>query len=96
MEYRNFTLVRTLVLEAGGTAQEACLICGPIVCVGERKWACHAEFSPIQDEVNIYGDDPLAALMNCLSFISQLIVATEDTGVEIYWQSKGDRGGFSL
>ncbi len=68
---------------------------GSIFQKANGMWACRCQLDFIYDiGGKIYGEDPLHALTNCLSFMRSLIRGSEKDGWKIWWLYKGDHGGF--
>lgn len=59
-----------------------------------NAWACSwmlSETDPTPRD--IYGEDALSALLNCLVFLNAHIQNYADSGIEIWWLDKGDNAG---
>jgi hypothetical protein len=59
-----------------------------------NAWACSwmlSETDPTPRD--IYGEDGLSALLNCLAFLNAHIQNYAESGIEIWWLEKGDNAG---
>ena len=60
-------------------------------------WRCHWSLEILHPTgVAMSGNDPLEALIRCLSCVAQFIRGSEVDGWEIWWQTKGDHGGLPI
>ena len=57
-------------------------------------WACSWSLSETDAKPrDIYGEDALSALVNCLVFLNSYVQNQAEAGVEIWWIEKGDNAG---
>ena len=57
----------------------------------DSPWICFWSLSEIHPETgNIYGEDPLDALLNCVRFLINLIEKHKSNGIEVWWNREGD------
>jgi len=93
-----FKLERELHFCIGDQHSTGKLFVGDITWLKDRKkWACHWSLAHVHPEIGrVYGDDPLDSLTKALDFLSSLIRGSEDDGLTIWWQARGDRAGLSF
>jgi hypothetical protein len=91
-------LQREVNLSSGGEQSKILLTIHGIVRVqeppGKACWACLWSLGKIHPRVGrIYGEDPLAALLNCVRFLIMVLKNEESLGHRIWWLQEGDCGG---
>jgi hypothetical protein len=60
-------------------------------------WACSWSLSETDGiPKDIYGEDALSALTNCLEFLSGYIHDQGEAGVDIWWLAQGDNAGLNF
>ena len=101
MSEESFQITRVINIQTPGRLTTGQMTIGaPHRVQAEGKadaWACSWSLSEI-DPVpkNIYGEDALGALTNCLEFLAGYIHDCTETGVHIWWLQRGDNGGLRL
>ena len=95
MNVANFQIERPLHFVIGGEPQNGHVRIGPIEQLESGKWACFWSISFVHPEPGrLWGDDPLEALGRVLHFVGRLLRGSEEDGLVVWWQHKGDHGGF--
>jgi hypothetical protein len=95
---RNFEIRRALKFRIKGKVQQGELVIGnprKVETKGKaQSFACSWSLPPTDPKPrDIYGEDALSALVNCLAFLNAHIQNYSEAGVEIWWLEKGDNGG---
>lgn len=93
-----FEIRRALKFRIGGKVQRGELVIGNLRKVETKgkaqSFACSWSLSPIDPMPrDIYGEDALSALVNCLAFLNAHIQNYASAGIEIWWLEKGDNAG---
>lgn len=93
-----FRLERQLHFRIGGEYSTGKLFVGDVTWQEDKKqWACHWSLAHVHPEIGkLYGDDPLAAILATLDFLSILIRGSEDDGLVVWWQMEGDHAGLTF
>jgi hypothetical protein len=92
----DFRFERVLQFESEGRQFTGVVRIGGISEV-DGAFACRFSISVLDNkEREIYGEDPLHALILCLRHISRLIDMVVADGMKIWWLAPGDCGGFSF
>jgi len=94
----DFTLKRRLRFRINGKIRAGELVIGNLRKVTTRAkadaWACSWSLSETDPKPrDIYGEDALSALVNCLVFVNSYVQNEAETGIEIWWIEKGDNAG---
>ena len=89
---------REVKFRARGKVSKGQLFIGNLRRVGGKGkracWACSWALSKTDPEPrDIFGEDALAALVNCLKFLNGYIQDSAQAGVEIFWMERGDNAG---
>jgi len=93
----NFRVTREVNIKYGEVESKATIRIGGLQATEAPDWwICHWTIDIIHPEQGkIYGIDAMDALFNCMLFIQKLIRDHIKNGYEIWWETKGDNGGFS-
>ena len=94
-EFFSLRLERVLHFQLSDQETTGTLFVGDIRWQEEKKkWVCHWSLSNVHPEIGqIYGDDPLDALIKTLDFLSVLIRGSENDGLIVWWQNRNDHAG---
>ena len=97
----SFTLRRAIKFRIDGKVHSGELVIGDLRKVRTKgkanAFACSWVLSRTDPKPrDIYGEDALSALLNCLSFLSLYIQNQAKAGVEIWWLERGDNAGLKL
>ena len=95
---KSFEIRRVLKFRIKGKLQEGELVIGNLRKVEIKgkapSFACSWSLSPTDPKPrDIYGEDALSALVNCLAFLNAYVQNYAEAGIEIWWVEKGDNAG---
>lgn len=92
------TFTRSLNFKINGQIEKGDVIIKEPIWDPERKqWACHWSIAFVHPEfARFHGDDPLAAHLRTIDFVSSLILNSEVDGLIVWWSYEGDHGGLTF
>jgi hypothetical protein len=98
MDNFEFTLRRRLRFRIKDKVAAGDLVIGNLRKVRTRgkadAWACSWSLSETDPKPrDIYGEDALGAVVNCLVFLNSYVQNKAEAGIEIWWIEKGDNAG---
>lgn len=101
MQHVPLEIRREVKFQIEGKTKRGFLVIGNVRKVKETgkpsAWACSWALSETDPEPrDIYGEDALASLLNCLAFLNSYIEGYAKAGIKIWWLEKGDDAGLKV
>ena len=93
-----FPIVRDVTLSRGGGSGTGQIIIRSVEEDRDREcWVCRWRFPPLlPEEIATCGEDGLQALLICIREIMQHIAHCSERGIQVFWLSPEDKGGFDV
>ena len=90
-------LERYLTIEAKGQSTKCLLRIESITLDSAKgRYVCRWSIEHLCPSGIALGQDPVEALTNVIRLIGLFIHGTEEDGMHVWWQSRGDNGGFPI